>query len=380
MLGFMATRTTSRSARPAAAPRPARWTVPPVLVRQVRDGVTESVHRGDIVETDADGRLLHAIGDPERLVNLRSSVRPFGLVALRRAGGQAEFDLTPEELAVMAASHSGEDLHVRTLMALYRRTNLQQGALACGTDGPLDTLTAARLARDGERPGPFRHQCSGQHTTFLLLAKLGGWDLDGYWHPDHPAHAAYVEVVAAAFGVRVSQLVTGTDQCGIWTFAFPLREIARAYAMLADPEAIPAADSRHTVARHLRVVRDAMIRHPEQVGGTRDRLDTSLMKAVGGRVVAKGGAEALTCVGVLPGTRGEGSRATGFALKIEDGGGAARARYAATIEGLQQAGVIEGQALRVLARYHRPPSTDPHGRVVAEAIAQFELAPLGELG
>src|SRR5688572_26873301 len=145
----MATRTPTRSARPAAA-RPARWTVPPVLVRHVREGVTESVHRGDIAEADANGRLLHVLGDPDRLVNLRSAVKPFGIVALLRAGGQAEFDLTTEELAVMVASHSGEDLHVRTLMALYRRTNLQQGALACGTDGPLDTLTAARLARDGE--------------------------------------------------------------------------------------------------------------------------------------------------------------------------------------------------------------------------------------
>jgi hypothetical protein len=32
-----------------------------------------------------------------------------------------------------------------------------------------------------------------------------------------------------------------------------------------------------------------------------------------------------------------------------------------------------------LARYHRPQIVDPHGRVGAEAIASFELAPLGEL-
>ena len=55
----------------------------------------------------------------------------------------------------MTSSHSGEDLHVRTLQALYRRLQLPQTVLACGTDGaPLDALTAARLARDGERPSP----------------------------------------------------------------------------------------------------------------------------------------------------------------------------------------------------------------------------------
>ena len=73
-----------------------------MLARQVRNGVVESVQRGDIVEVDAAGRMLHVLGDPDRLVNLRSTVKPFGLVALLRAGGIAEFDLTTEELAVMA--------------------------------------------------------------------------------------------------------------------------------------------------------------------------------------------------------------------------------------------------------------------------------------
>ena len=350
-----------------------------MLVRQVRSGVTESVHRGDAVEADAGGRLLHALGDPDRVVNLRSAVKPFGLVALLRAGGQAEFDLTAEELAVMVSSHSGEDLHVRTLMGLYRRAGLAQASLACGTDGPLDTLTAARLARDGERPGPFRHMCSGQHTAFLLLAKMGGWDVETYWQEDHPAHMAYVEAVAACFGAAPARLVTSVDACGVKTFAFPLRVIAQAFAMLAGPESIPAADARSSVAGHLVTVRDAMVAHPDLVAGTRERLDTSLMKAAPGRLIAKGGAEALTCVGILPGARGGGSAPSGFALKIEDGGGYDRAGRAATVEALAQMGVLEGPALRMLARYHRPPSLDPHGRVVGEAIASFELAPVGEL-
>ncbi len=103
----------------------------------------------------------------------------------------------------MASSHSGEDLHVRTIQAMYRRIGIPQGVLATGVEGmPLDALTAARLARDGERPGPLRHMCSGQHSVFILLAKLGGWELETYWQEDHPAHAAYREAVADAFAVE----------------------------------------------------------------------------------------------------------------------------------------------------------------------------------
>lgn len=359
-----------------------RRTAPPVLVRQLRGGVEESVHRGDIVEADAGGRMLRVLGDPDHLVNLRSAVKPFGILALLEAGGVREFELEPPEIAVMAASHSGEDLHVRTLQAVFRRTNVSQSGLRLSTEGaPIDALTAARLARDGERPGEIRHMCSGYHAAFLLLSRLGGWNPDGYWLGDHPAQAAAREAVATVFATQPAKLVAGIDACGVPTYAFPLREIARAYAFLADPAALAASDPRSSLARSMTIVRDAMLAHPELVGGTRDRLDTSIAKALPGRIVAKGGAEGLRCFGILPGPRARGgsSVATGMALKVEDGGANDRSTSAAAVEALAQAGVLEGQPLRMLSRYHRPVSPDAHGRPAAEALVSFELAPVGEL-
>lgn len=353
-----------------------------MLVRQVRNGVEESVHRGDIVEVDAGGRMLRAIGEPDHLVFLRSAVKPFGVAALIEAGGVKEFELEPAEIAVMAASHSGEDLHVRTLQAMFRRTGVSQAGLALSTEGaPIDALTAARLARDGERPGEIRHMCSGYHASFLLLSRLHGWNPDGYWLEEHPAQQAARDAVARAFGATSGRLVSGIDACGVPTYAFRLREVARAYAFLADPEAIGAGDGRSAIAGPIRQVRDAMVAHPEMVGGSRDRLDTSVAKALPGRIAAKGGAEGLRCFAILPGPRARGAdyAATGLALKVEDGGASDRATSAAAVEALAQAGVLDGQALRVLGRYHRPIGSDPHGREAAEAMASFELAPVGEL-
>jgi len=352
-----------------------------VLVRQLRNGVEESVHRGDVVEVDLHGRVVRALGDPDVVANLRSAVKPFGLIALLEAGGQREFSLEPAELALMTSSHSGEDLHVRTLLGMFRRVGLSQSQLGCGAMEPLDRLTAARLARDGERPGQVRHMCSGQHSSLLLLCKLAGWSTEGYWRPEHPAMLAFADAVARAFRTTPARLRSGTDACGIPTYAFPLREIAWAYAVLGDPAAIPASDPRSALAPHYETIRAVMLAHPEMVGGTHDRLDTSVMKALPGRVVAKGGAEALRAIGILPGARasGQATAATGLALKIEDGDGFDRAGSAAFVEALRQAGVVDGQALRVLARYHRPEFHDPRGQVAAEAIADFELAPVGEL-
>ena len=365
------------SARPPVASRTRR--MPPVLARVERNGIVESVHRGHVVQADVAGTPIRTAGDPDLVVTLRSAVKPFTLAALVEAGGVEAFALSPAELALMTGSHSGEDVHVRTLQAIFRRSGLPQSLLGCGAEGmPLDALTAARLARDGERPGPLRHMCSGQHAAFLLLAKLAGWQPADYWRPEHPVSGAIRAVVARAFGIAPDRLVLAIDGCGIDTYAVPLRAVARAFAFLADPGAVGRHDPRSSLVPAMITIRDAMLAHPEMVGGSRDRLDTALMKALPGRVVCKSGSEALRGIGLVPGPRLAGP-ATGIASKIEDGDGRERAARAVGVEALRQAGVIDAPSLRALARYHRPSERDPHGRLTAETIADFELAPVGEL-
>jgi len=344
---------------------------PPTLVRHLRGGVEESRHRGSIVQADVDGAILRTTGDPETLVNLRSTVKPFGLVALVEDGGIEAFDLVPPELAVMAGSHSGEDQHVRTIQAVLRRAGLTQQLLGCGTEGaPLDPLTAARLARDGERPSPIRHMCSGQHASLLLLCRMNDWPFEEYWRPDHPVQRLYAETVARAFDTSPALLITSVDACGVPTYAFPLREVARAYALLAEPGAVGGTDPRSTLAPALTIIRDAMLANPEMTAGLRERLDTAVVKASGGKVLAKGGTEGLRCFGLPAGER---RPATGLALKIEDGGGFDRAVSAASVEALRQVGALDSAALQALGRYQRPLALDPRGEPVAESIAEFEL-------
>jgi L-asparaginase II len=300
-------------------------------------------------------------------------------VALIESGAAAALRLSDAELAVMAASHAGEDLHVRTLQGVFRRAGISQNLLACGAENmPLDALTAARLARDGEDPGPIRHMCSGFHAASIMLSRHAGWSLDDYHQPDHPSQVAARGAVARVFAVNSAKLRTAVDGCGLLTYAFPLVDVARAFALLADPSAAPDA-GRALVAPALSRVRDAMMAHPELAGGTRDMVDTVLMKTLPRRVVVKGGAEALRGVGLLPGTRGDRAPAGGMAVKIEDGDGFGRANRAATIEALAQLGVVSERELRLLVRHHRPPVRDPRGELTGEAVPGFELAPISEL-
>ena len=55
-----------RPRRPTSRSGGRRTATTPVLVRQMRNGIEESVHRGDIVEADASGELIRVLGDPDR--------------------------------------------------------------------------------------------------------------------------------------------------------------------------------------------------------------------------------------------------------------------------------------------------------------------------
>jgi L-asparaginase II len=348
----------------------------------MQEGFEASAHRGDIVEVDTSGRVVRALGDPNRPVLLGTCGGPLAAAVLVEAGGVDAFELEPAEIALLAGTHSGEDLHVRTLQAIFRRSTLSQGLLACGSEGmPLDALTAARLARDGERAGAVRHMCSGEHAVLILLSRLKGWDLETYWQPGHPAGAAMTAAIARVLGVPATRLETALDVCGLPTVVVALHDVARAYAFLADPASAAPSDPRASMSGALRIVRDAMVANPEMVAGTRDRLDTSLMKAAPGGLISKTGGEALRAVAILAGPRGGGSGGgpSGLAVKIEDGGGHPRASWAASVEALHQVGVLDAQALRALGRFHHPTTRDPHGRALASALPRFELVPLGEL-
>ncbi|HEX6139709.1 MAG TPA: asparaginase [Candidatus Limnocylindria bacterium] len=360
----------SRTARAERA-TPARNGAPPVLVEVTRGDRVESRHRGSIAVVSASGRLLASAGDPDQFIFLRSSAKPFQLAPFVASGRFDAFDFPSpvEALAVMAASHAGEDRHARTVQALLRAGGLTRDVLACGTHAPFDRETAERLLRDGEPASQLRHNCSGKHAGMALHAKAAGWPVETYWQPDHPIQRLALETVAALSDVPASAIVQGTDGCGVVTFGLPLRGLALAFARLADPSAVADVSLRSALER----IRDAMMAHPEMVAGERRMLDTELMRAVPRNVVAKGGAEGVQAVGLLAGAMASAKGATGLALKIEDGDGARRARGAATVAVLASLGVLPEDAAARLRPFASPPVVDPRGDASGEVRAAFTL-------
>ena len=345
-----------------------------MLVEVVRGDRVESVHRGQVAVVAPDGSAVASVGDPDAFTYLRSSAKPFQLAPFVASGRFDEYGLGTEALAIMAASHSGEDRHVRLVQEILRRAGLTSSVLQNQVHAPYDTETAHRLLRDGERPTVLRGNCSGKHAAMVLFAHASGWPTDSYWHADHPVQRQALETMSALSDVPVERIATATDGCGVVTFGMPLRGLATAFARFADPSAVADRPLRQALTR----IRDAMMSHPELVAGERRRIDTALMRAYPMRLVSKGGAEGVHAVGLPPGALAEesplGGGPMGLALKIEDGNAARRAGDVATVAVLRQVGLVAEPVPPSLTEYAAPPLLDPRGDPSGVVRPAFHLA------
>ena len=319
------------------------------------------MHRGAVAVVAPDGTAVASVGDPDLFIFARSSAKPFQLAPFVASGRFDDYGFGTEALAIMAASHSGEDQHVRLVQELLRRGGLTSAVLQNQVHAPYDTETAHRLLRDGEKPTALRGNCSGKHAGMVLFAKASGWPMDTYWHPDHPVQRLALETISALSDVPVERVATAVDGCGVVTFGLPLRALATAFARLADPSAVADPPLRSALTR----IRDAMMAHPELVAGERRRIDTALMRAYPTRVVSKGGAEGVLAMGLPPGALGGGrpfgEGPFGIAAKIDDGNAAHRAGNVTSIAVLRQLGLASDPLPPALVDFAEPPIVDPRG-------------------
>lgn len=277
------------------------------LVSVERGGAVEGVHRGVVVLADASGRVLGGVGDPGVPVLLRSAAKPFQALPLVSSGIADRLGITQEELAVACASHHGQPEHLRAVRSLLARAGVGEEALACGPEAPLDPTVRRDLERRGEAPGAIHHTCSGKHAGMLALARGLGVPTQGYADREHAVQQTILATLAGLLPGRTDETAfwDGTDGCGVPVFRVPAWEGAQLFALLAQ-----AAEPG--LAR----VRDAMLSHPTMVAGSRG-LDTAIMAAVPGGVVAKGGAEGVQAL-AFPATSVRGP--LGCLIKVGDGG------------------------------------------------------------
>ena len=250
----------------------------PIVVEVRRSGRVEAVHHVHAVAVRGDA-VVEAAGDPSLTCFMRSASKPLQALPLVRARD----DLADEELAIACASHRDTPEQVAAVRALLVRADATEADLELGP-------------QEGRPPERIHNNCSGNHAGMLALCRANGWATEGYRLPEHPVQQACLEAHVEAAEAESAELGTGTDGCGIVTFALTLERMAHAFSRL---ESLAGGDR----------VAAAMRARPDLVGGP-DGVDCLLMRAVPGWL-AKGGAEGLLCAA--------GPDGLGVALKTDDG-------------------------------------------------------------
>jgi L-asparaginase II len=332
----------------------------------LRSGRPESWHFGAVAAATPEGRLVAYLGDPEGATYLRSAAKPFQALPLLLAGGEARYGLTPADVALICASHSGDPEHTAGAADLLARGGFGVGDLLCGAHLPLGRESAQRMLRSGEEPGPLHNNCSGKHAGLLLACQLLGYPTEDYVSPDHPLQRRILEHTLAICRVPREQVGLGVDGCSVPAFHMPLSAAARGYAALADPRA--AGLSGDLAAALDRIVR-AMTGVPVMVAG-RGRFSTRLMEVTGGRVMAKEGAEGFFSLAV------RGPVALGIAVKIADGG--ERCRDGVVIDVLRELGSLSQAEFEELADWYSPPILNARGLRVGEIVPDVDLEEASE--
>lgn len=284
---------------------------PVELVKVIRSGFHEGSHYGSVVVVDTDGSVLHARGAVDAPVFPRSSNKPFQAVAMLVAGAQ----LDGADLAISAASHSGEPMHTSRVQAMLERVSLGESDLGCPDALPMNEAARNEVIAAGGAPRKLYMNCSGKHAGMLTACVEHGWDTTTYLETDHPLQLSVRDQVERL--AQENPSAVGIDGCGAPLFAISLTGLARAFGRV---NASAPGTPEHAVAH-------AMREFPEMVGGT-GREDTRLMQVHPGLLV-KGGAEGVHCAALPDGRT--------VAVKITDGGD--RGRMPVLVAGLRMLGL-----------------------------------------
>ncbi|MGZ7442605.1 asparaginase [Paenibacillus sp. TH7-28] len=275
------------------------------LVEEYRGGVLENVHYGAVSIVDEQGRILYRAGDPEHMTFLRSAAKPFQAIPGMKRRIDRVYGLSPEEAALFAASHRGEDYHIAALESILQKTGVREEQLYCCMTYPLNEEAKAQRQRAHEPKRKLFHNCSGKHAGLLALSKHMGWDEQTYYLPEHPVQREIISTMAEIAEVPAATIPIGVDGCGLPIFALPLHKIAFSYLKLACPDLIPDLEARKAAA----VVAALMNANPDMIAD-RKFVCSALLKDP--NLIAKGGAKGVYGIGLR-------KQRLGISLKVSDG-------------------------------------------------------------
>lgn len=241
------------------------------------------------------GRSLLKVGQVNQPLWSRSLLKPWQLMALYPVLRKAYPALRDEHLAMMMASHQGDERQRALLREILALADLPEAAVRCPACVPMKQWQSSEMART-----PLNHPCAGKHVAHLMYLKAQGSDWTTYLEANAEPYVRQRDLLG--YLLNRSFPAQAVDGCGMPNEALSAVELAQLYHALSRPLSQSllnqAPEEVEEMIACLPAVAELMRRYPELIGGE-GRLDSRLMQAGAScGLVAKEGADGLLVLGL----------------------------------------------------------------------------------
>lgn len=319
-----------------------------LLSRNIRCGLTDEEHFGIILSCDTNGNVQKIGEDNDYPFSLRSCMKPMQLAAISEI--IEAYNLNEQEIAVISASHVGEKIHTDSVLSILKKCRLTERDLLCPVQEPLSAEAKNDLIKKNVKPKAIHNNCSGKHAAILAFCKLKGFDTKNYNNTEHPVQKLILNFTANICDIPVEKCQITTDGCTLPVLAMPLENFAKGFLNLFTNQ-------------KYQKIKTSIINNPYCYGGKK-RLDSELVAASKGRIIAKVGAGNILCSVDL-------KKNISYVFKITDGDNYARGLIA--VDFLYKKGLFSQAEKQRLDEIFCPFLSDETGKILGKTEFCYSL-------
>lgn len=180
------------------------------------------------------------------------------------------FNFTDNELAIMQASHAGEEVHTNCVESVLNKIGLSKENLLCPIIPPLNTKTAKIYSK-------IHNNCSGKHSMMLAYCVYNNLDIRNYIDFNHPVQLKIKEKLLNY--AKTDDYIITKDGCTVPVLGLKIDDIAKLFL------------NYYKDKNNKRLI-NAYKNNPYLIAGTDDfglRTDTKIMK-LSDKLISKVGA------------------------------------------------------------------------------------------
>ncbi len=258
---------------------------PEPLVMTERGNFPEKLHYGFIQLINENSEIILKIGEGEKTpFPFRSGAKPLQATAVIDSRAYEYFNFTDKELAIICASHAGTSVHIEKVAGILKKIGLAGENLQCGAHMPLDASEKENFIKHDAQPNAFHNNCSGKHAGMLAVCVKNNWDVSDYLNISHPLQEMIMQNIKDL--CKLEKLPeTALDGCSAPVPVMPHHNMGVGFLnLLLNPKYSP--------------LKNAIAQNPYIIGGN-NRLDSEIIAASGGKLIAKVAAEGVCIVANL---------------------------------------------------------------------------------